>query len=223
MPETNIPAGIVPQKDGSYMISFETPDGATLSPDLLETLARISRRTGCIVHLTTAQKVMLLGLDLEAAEAALSELEAGGAPVRKARDLSQPRVCVGKPYCKLALQETFSFSKAIYDRLARTPIPPKMKVAVAGCPACCSWANCLDVGFVGVRSGWKVFVGGHGGARPRPGIEMGKVADAEEAARLLGRIAEFFASEVKKKARLARMIDKVGEEEFRKRVGLSPS
>lgn len=202
------------------MISFELPNGACMTPDILKTLADVARRHNCLLHVTTAQKIMILGLDFQQAEDCLEVLEDAGLSVRKARDLSQPRVCVGKPYCKLALQDTFSLARYLYERLARTPIAPKMKVAVSGCPACCSWANIVDVGFVGVKSGWKVFLGGHGGARPILGKEMGKIETREEAASLLKMIAELFSSEVKKKARLSRIIKRIGEDEFKKKVGL---
>ncbi|OCC14166.1 Nitrite and sulphite reductase 4Fe-4S domain [Dissulfuribacter thermophilus] len=219
MEEKKIP-GIVPQKDGSYMISFELPNGACLSPEALELLAQIGREHNCLIHVTTAQKIMLLGMDFDQAKDVLERLDAAGLSVRKARDLSQPRVCVGKPYCKLALKDTFALSKYLYDRLSRKPVAPKLKVAVSGCPACCSWANMVDVGFVGVRSGWKVFIGGHGGARPKLGEEMGKVETHEEAAALLERIAELFTSEVKKKARLEHIIKRIGLETFKEKVGL---
>ncbi len=219
MSEQMIP-GIVPQKDGSYMISFELPNGACMTPEILETLATISRQHNCLVHVTTAQKIMLLGMDFDQAKDVLKRLEDAGLSVRKTRDLSQPRVCVGKPYCKLALQDTFSLAQYLYERLSRKPIAPKMKVAVAGCPACCSWANIIDVGFVGVKSGWKVFIGGHGGARPVLAEEMGKVTSHEEAAALLERIADLFTSEVKKKARLSHIIKRIGVDEFKRRVGL---
>ncbi len=64
MSEQMIP-GIVPQKDGSYMISFELPNGACMTPEILETLADISRQHKCLVHVTTAQKIMLLGMDFD--------------------------------------------------------------------------------------------------------------------------------------------------------------
>ncbi len=220
MEPNTIPAGIAPQKDGSFMISFEIPNGACLSPDALELLAQIAREHKCLVHVTTAQKIMLLGLNMEKAKDVLMRLEGAGIYVRKQRDISQPRVCVGRPYCKLAMQDTFSLANYLYDKLSRVPIAPKLKVAVSGCPACCSWANIMDVGFVGVRSGWKVFIGGHGGARAKLGEEMAKVVTNEEAAALLERIIKVFNDNVKKKARLEHIIKRIGTENFKRQVGI---
>ncbi len=213
--------GLVPQKDGSFAIFVEVPNGACLEPNDLKTLAGMMEELGCRVHVTTAQKLMILDLkNEESGKRALDILSGTRLYSKTALDLSQPRVCVGKPYCKLALQETFSLAETIMERLAREPIARKMKVGVAGCPACCSWANILDVGFVGVKSGYQVFIGGHGGARPVIGEKMGLVTTHDEAVELLLKIVTLFRENVKKKSRLERVIKKIGLEEFKKAVGL---
>jgi len=209
--------GLVVQGDGSRAITIECPNGI-VSPAVMDTVSGIAKELGATVHLTTAQKLMLLGLDEEGGIRALGLLDAAGAPVRRQRDLSQPRVCVGMPHCKLALQETFPLGRLLYEELGRTPIPPKLKVAVSGCPACCSWSNCMDLGFVGVKSGFIVMIGGHGGARPRVGEEIGKISTHGEAVHILRKLAELFSGEVKMKSRVDRMVKKLGIEEVRRRI-----
>lgn len=209
--------GLVPQKDGSVALSIECLNGC-VSPQQLIEIARIAQEAKAILHITTAQKIMLLGMQEEAGIKALKALDELGVSVRKARDLSQPRVCVGKPFCKLALQDTFSLGEYLYKALARTPIPPKLKVAVSGCPAACSWSNCLDLGFVGIKSGYIVMIGGHGGAKPRAAVELCRITTHEEAGRILGKLAEIFSQEVKLKARVDKLIQKMGLEELKKRL-----
>ncbi len=211
--------GLMIQKDGSYALTMECPNGC-IEPALLEQVARAAGEKQAIVHLTTAQKIMFLGLDEERAKALMETLEKEGASFRKARDLSHPRVCVGQPYCKLAFQDTFKLGDVLYKELARQPIPPKLKVGVSGCPACCSWANLMDLGFMGVRSGYKVLVGGHGGAKPKIGQEIATITSPDEAVKILKGLAEIFSAEVKKKSRLERVVSKLGLEEIKKRLGL---
>ncbi|MEZ0329254.1 MAG: hypothetical protein ABWK15_06825 [Dissulfuribacterales bacterium] len=170
---------------------------------------------------TSAQKIMLLGLDQNTGQRAMDILKGAGASIRKARDISQPRVCMGKPYCKLALQETFPLGEYIYNELARTPIPPKLKIAVAGCPACCSWANMMDIGFTGRKSGFVVMLGGHGGSRPTIGQEAGRISSHKEAGEIIKRLAAMFSEHVKIKSRVDRLIEKTGLEEVKKGLGLS--
>ncbi len=210
--------GLIPQKDGSVALSIECLNGCISTQQLTE-IARIADEAKAIIHLTTAQKIMLLGMTEEAGIKVLNTLNELGLPVRKTRDLSQPRVCVGKPFCKLALQDTFSLGEYLYKELARTPIPPKLKVAVSGCPAACSWANCLDLGFVGIKSGYIVMVGGHGGARPKAAVELCRITTHEEAAQILRKLAAIFSKEVKLKARVDKLIQKMGIEGLKTELG----
>jgi len=212
--------GLMIQKDGSYALTMECSNGC-IEPGLLEKIGQAAKEQQAIVHLTTAQKVMFLGLDEARAKALMEALEKEGAVFRKARDLSHPRVCVGKPYCKLAFQDTFKLGDILYKELARQPIPPKLKVGVSGCPACCSWANLMDLGFMGVRSGYKVLIGGHGGAKPKIGQEIATIATPQEAVDILKKAAELFSEEVKKKSRMERVVSKLGVDEIKKRLGLS--
>ncbi len=212
--------GLVPQKDGSYAIYIEVPNGACPSASDLKALSEISEEFDCKVHITTAQKFMLLNLTKETGQRALEKLSKTNLYTKTARDISQPRVCVGRPYCKFALQETFPFSDAIIQTIGRQPIARKLKVGIAGCPACCSWANVLDVGFVGIKRGFQVYVGGHGGVRPTPGQNIALIKTYEEGVELLSKIAALFTENVKIKSRLDRVIKKIGMERFLKEIGL---
>lgn len=209
--------GAVLQKDGSFAITVECPKGI-LEPAILDALSRISRELGARIHPTIAQKMMILGLTEEQATRSMEILEEAGASVRKARDVSHPRVCVGRPFCKLAFQDTFALSEYLFTRMARAPIKPKLKVGISGCPACCTWANMMDIGFVGVRSGYKVFAGGHGGARPTPGQELFTIQDKEQAARILETSVAMFNEVVQKKARFELVIRKLGMDQVRARL-----
>ncbi len=210
--------GLIPQKDGSWAISIELP-GAQLQAQVLSVLANLAEK-GAIIHPTTAQKIMILGLEEETAKHALSLLEEAGAMIRKSGKSLQPRTCVGLPYCKLALQETLRFSQALYEAFPAEDLPHKLKVGVSGCPACCSWANLLDLGFVGVRSGFKVYVGGKGGYKPTLGSYLTAVSSLEEAVSLMRGVLDFFKKYGQKKKRLGSIIE--GEElaALKKHLGL---
>ena len=216
--QKNIP-GLGLKKDGSYGFTVECPNGI-ITEQVLKASYEACRKFNCRLHITTAQKLMFLDLDLESGAGALEMLEEAGASVRKARDLSQPRICVGKPYCKFAVQETFALGQKLYDELARTPTPPKMKYAVSGCFACCAWSNLVDLGFAGVKSGFRVFIGGHGGARATVGTEIGKVQSHDEAVEVLRRMAELFSREITRKGRVSKVVKDLGVEEVKTYLGL---
>jgi NAD(P)H-nitrite reductase large subunit len=203
--------GLVLQKDGSFALTVECVSGC-VSPQIMEAVARVAREYKALVHLTMGQKLKLLGLNQESGPQALL--------YERARDLFQARVCVGKPFCPLALQETFSLARYLFTELARVPTPPKLKVGVSGCPACCSWANLMDLGFVGLRKGFRVIVGGHGGYRPREGQPIGLVVTHEEVAEVLRRLTQLFTEETQKKGRVDRIVENLGLDRVKNRLGL---
>jgi NAD(P)H-nitrite reductase large subunit len=210
--------GLIPQKDGSFAITIECPNGI-VSPEIMSLVSELSKRHNFITHLTIAQKIMLLGMNMDVALDVLNKLDSAGAIVRKARDLCHPRVCVGTPFCKLALQDTFSLGEYLYKETSRIPIPPKMKIAIAGCPANCTWAMNIDLGFMGLKSGYNVFIGGKGGTKPQMGIEVGKITTHEEAAEIVRRLSKLFSENVKIKSRVAHLVNKLGIEEVKKQIG----
>ncbi|NPA49321.1 MAG: hypothetical protein GXO20_05010 [Thermodesulfobacteria bacterium] len=212
--------GLIPQKDGSFAISIELPEGK-ISAEILKALARLAEE-GAFVHPTTAQKVMILGLaNEETAVKALRDLEEAGARIRKSGKSLQPRTCVGLPWCKLALQETFPLALAIYEAFPQEELPHKFKIGVAGCPACCSWANVLDLGFVGVRGGFKVYLGGKGGYKTKEGLYLTKVETIEEALDLTRRILDLFKARGAKKKRFATVVSKMSPEELAEALRIS--
>ena len=216
--EVQVP-GLKKKKDGSYSITIECPSG-NVSGKFLEAITRIKEEFDVIVHLTSVQKIMLLGLDRQTGKKALSMLDAAGAAVKTKRTLSQAMVCIGKPFCPLGIQETMPLSEYLYNEVADLEIPPKMKLAISGCSACCSWSNMVDVGFIGVKKGYRVMVGGHGGYRPVIGRKAGVVDSYEQAAEIVKKVRDIFAEHIGKKGRVSDVIDKIGFEDFREKLGL---
>ncbi len=211
-------AGLMAKNDGSYGILIECP-GGIVNPEILEGVLKISRKHNAKAHLTTSQKIMILDLDKEAGIEAISLIEQAGGTIKKTVDISQAMTCVGKPYCSFSLQETLPLAEYLYKEIARTQIPPKLKVAIAGCPACCSWANLVDVGFVGTKGGFKVLIGGHGGYKPTPGTEIGKISTPEEAANILKKVASLFIKHTPKKGRFDKVINIIGIETVKTQLG----
>ncbi len=214
MNEKNIP-GLVRKRNGSYGFTVECPNGL-ITAQILRAAHEACTRFNCRLHITTAQKLMFIDLDEQSGPSAMELLENAGASIRKARDLSQPRICIGQPYCKFAVQDTLTLGQKLYDELARMPTPPKLKYAVSGCLACCAWSNLVDLGFAGVKSGFRIFVGGHGGFRPITGTEIGKIQSHEEAVKVLQRMAELFARETPKKGRVAKIVKNMNVEDIKR-------
>ncbi len=213
-------AGLKKKKDGSYSISIECPSG-NVSTNVLRSVTSIAEKYGARVHLTTVQKIMLLDLNEKGGREAMRVLKKSGIPVKSKRTLSQAMVCVGKPYCPLGLQETMPLARYLYDQVSHLEIPPKLKMAISGCPACCSWANMVDVGFVGTRKGFKVLIGGHGGYKPVVGKLLGTVSSKHEIVEVVRKATGIFIAHTRKRGRMSDVIDKLGLDFFKKEIPLS--
>lgn len=81
----------------------------------------------------------------------------------------------------------------------------------------------MDLGFVGLRNGFRVIVGGHGGYKPREGQPIGHVVTHEEAVEVLRRLTQLFSEQTEKKGRVDRIIDNLGLDLVKERLGLKSS
>ena len=97
-------------------------------------------------------------------------------------------------------------------------LPGKFKLGVSGCPNQCAETCIKDIGLVGAPKGWKLLVGGNGGAKARLSLELAKDLSTERALELIDKIIEFYKSNAKTHQRLGAMIEKMGFEQFKSAV-----
>jgi len=208
------------QNDGSYALTLEFASGM-VSPSILETVKHIVDSEGARLHITISQKLMLLDLSREAARKAAERLKAADANFKYPKQVYQPRVCVGSRYCKLGLRDTIAFGNQIYEKYSGLDIPYKIKIGVSGCRASCSHSMFADVGFIGRKSGYKIFVGGKSGIDPIMGRSLPELYNEKKALQILGRGIELYcehAGPEKQFQRLSHIIEKLGFEKFQKMV-----
>jgi len=208
------------QNDGSYALTLEFASGM-VSPSILETVKHIIDSEGARLHLTISQKLMLLELSEEAARRAAERLKAAGANFKYPKQVYQPRVCVGSKYCKLGLQDTLAFGDQVYEKYSGLDIPYKIKIGVSGCRASCAHSTLADIGFIGRKSGYKIFVGGKSGIEPIIGRPLHGLYHEKKALQILGRAIEIYCEHVdveKQFQRLSHVIEKLGFEKFQTMV-----
>ncbi len=188
-----LPAGRLPQKVLSAVLSLQ-------------------EKYGFDTYFTTMQNLRLLGIADEDREDIKKILIEAGAAIKGPGMFPMPRICVGRPYCNLALVDTKEVSDAIWNRFGgRTGVKPRYKIAVAACPACCSGSVATDIGIVATRSGYDVYVGGKGGPRPKAGRRIARRAGMEEMLDIIGKLADFHFEKTSQKYRMSKLIN---EEDF---------
>ncbi|WP_029898745.1 sulfite reductase [Desulfohalovibrio reitneri] len=209
---TTIPEGAVKQRDGTYALKPRTPLGR-VTPEILETAARVAREHGAeYIKLTSGQRLLLAGFPEENVAAAAEDLGELG---RVCKHYVQ--ACPGNETCAHGLDDSMGLGKRIEDMLfERDDLPGKVKAGVSGCPRCCAESMVRDIGLVATPSGWRVIFGGNAGFKPRVGDVVAEKVTADEALDIVRKLLDFYAREGKPKQRTARFAEKVGLDALRR-------
>ena len=209
------------QQDGSYALTIGFAAGM-IPASMLDTINRIVKEEGALLHITTAQKLMLLNLTKEASLRSRKTLTNAGAHFKYSRQVYQPRVCVGSKYCKIGLMDTLALGELIHEHASGLDIPcNKIKIGVSGCAASCAHSTLADIGFVGKQNGYTVFMGGKAGYKPIQGRIIASSVNEEKALKLIVRSVDIYRDNVEKGKKLVRLYDVIeimGFEKFKKRL-----
>lgn len=216
MPDS--PRGAFIQRDKkSYAIVPRTPVGL-VTPDLLENIARVSRKYNIpIIKLTSAQRLALVGLQPEVVEEVWQEL---GTDVGPAVGLCVHYVqaCPGTTVCKFGVLDSLGLGLRLEKMLVGLDLPAKAKIGVSGCPNNCGEAYVRDFGVFGKKTGWTFIFGGNSGARPRIGDVLADKLTDDQVVELAQKCIDYYKANAKGKERTARFIERIGIEEFKKAV-----
>ena len=143
--------GVHRQKDGDLYVGVAPVvgriDGATLT-GLADLVERYAVRG---VRLTAYQKLVVLGVDPDDAEALVADLEAIGLSARPSNWRRNTMACTGIEYCKLAIVETKGRAQRLVAELERRfpDLDTPVTVNVNGCPNACARTQVADIGLKG--------------------------------------------------------------------------
>ena len=198
------------QKDGkTYAVQTRIPAGE-VTPEALETLARIARTYHIpLVKITSGQRFLLVGVKEEDIAAVRKDLKnLGTASITPGVRYVQS--CPGNAYCKNGTQDSLALAKQLSADFAGQEFPAKIKIGVSGCPRCCGESKVRDIGVMGSAKGWTVFFGGHSAFHVKEGTEVASVLSADEVRDLVGRLLAYYRTKGKTKERTSRFIERVG-------------
>jgi sulfite reductase (ferredoxin) len=146
--------GVHQQKDGRVFIGV-APTVGRISGTLLIQLADLIEKYGAAgARLTAYQKIVVLGVDAERAEALVEELETIGLSARPSNWRRNTMACTGIEFCKLAIVDTKNRSADLITTLEqRFPVgdfgEQGITVNVNGCPNACARTQVADIGLKG--------------------------------------------------------------------------
>ena len=210
--------GVIIQRDKkTYAVAPHIPCGV-VSPATLRKIADVAEKHNvAALKITSAARIAIVGLREDEIDAVWSELEmAPGAAVGLC--VRSIKACPGTTFCKKGQQDSLGLGMELDAKYHGVELPGKFKLGVSGCPNQCAETCIKDIGIVGMAKGWKVLVGGNGGARARLGQELEKNLSTGEVNELIEKIIEFYKANAKPHQRLGALIDQMGFDEFKKAI-----
>jgi len=210
--------GVIIQRDKqTYAIAPHIPCGV-VRPETLRRLADVAEKYGAkALKITSASRIAIVGIDEKNVDTIWSQLGmspgfAVGLCVRSVK------ACPGTTFCKRGMQDSLGVGLKLDDKYHGMEMPGKFKLGVSGCPNQCAETCIKDIGLVGMKNGWKILVGGNGGAKARLSRELTKDLTTEQTLELIDKIIEYYKDNARPHQRLGAMIEKMGFENFKSAV-----
>lgn len=208
--------GAIVQRDRqTYAITPHLPAGLA-TPGQLEQIAAVARRYNCRLKLSSAQRMMIIGLTEADIDAAWVDL-AGMRPARPFGScVRSVKICPGTDFCKRGQQDSVALGLQLDERFQAKDLPWKLKMSVSGCMNDCAEACIKDIALLGTTKGWHLQVGGNGGSAPRLSQRLLEhIATEEEALAAVERLVKWFIAQ-NRKCRIGKLIEEIGLDEVRK-------
>jgi NAD(P)H-nitrite reductase large subunit len=210
--------GVIIQRDKkSYAVAPHIPCGV-VQPETLRKLADVAEKYGAqALKITSAARIAMVGVDEKDVDKIWSDLGmspgyAVGLCVRSVK------ACPGTTFCKRGLQDSLGIGLKLDGKYHGMELPAKFKIGVSGCPNQCAETCIKDVGLVGTPKGWKVLIGGNGGAKPRLAVELAKDLTGEQAIELIDKVIQYYKDNAKPHQRLGSMLEKMEFDDFKSAV-----
>jgi sulfite reductase (ferredoxin) len=144
--------GIHPQRDGRVYVGA-APVVGRIDGEVLASLADLAEQFGRgRIRLTAQQKLVILDVEPDRADALAEELDGIGLQVRPHPIRRSTMACTGIEFCKLAIVNTKDTARVLVEKIeARRPdLDVPLAVHVNGCPNSCARFQVADIGLKGM-------------------------------------------------------------------------
>ncbi len=208
--------GVIIQRDKkTYAVAPHIPCGI-VTPELLRKLADAAEKYNApALKITSAARIAIVGLEESSVDNVWADLDMdkGAAVGLCVRSI---KACPGTSFCKRGIRDSLGMGLQLDKKYHGLELPGKMKMGVSGCPNQCAETCIKDIGLVGFSKGWKVLIGGNGGAMPRLSHEIAKDLSDEEALEMIEQLIQFYKANARPHQRIGLMIQLMGGiEEFK--------
>jgi len=206
--------GAILQRDReTYGIAPHIPGGITDSATLRK-ICDVADKYNLQLKLTSAQRIALFGVREEDLDKVWAEVdEKPGAAIGLC--VRSIKICPGTTHCKRGIQDSVSLGLKIDALYHALPLPNKVKMGVSGCMLSCAEVAVKDIGIMGTPKGWKIFVGGNAGARPRLADLLTETpADEDAVLAVVDKVINWYRG-CGREVRIGTIVEEMGIEQFR--------
>jgi len=217
MKKDMVEKGAILQRDReTYGIAPHIPGGITDTATLRK-ICDVADKYNLKVKLTSAQRIALFGIREEDIDRIWEEVdEKPGAAIGLC--VRSIKICPGTTHCKRGVQDSVTLGLKIDSRYHALPLPNKVKMGVSGCMLSCAEVSVKDIGILGTPKGWRIFVGGNAGARPRLADLLVEVpADDEAVLAVVEKVIDWYRG-CGREVRIGVIVEEMGIEKFRAEV-----
>jgi nitrite reductase (NADH) large subunit len=181
------------QKNGTYSVVPRIP-GGEITPERLIVIGEVARDFGLYTKITGGQRIDLFGARVEQLPLIWKRLVDAGMESGHAygKALRTVKSCVGSTWCRYGVQDSVTLAIDLELRYRGLRAPHKIKAGVSGCARECAEAQSKDIGVIATETGWNLYVGGNGGARPRHADLFMTSIDTETLVRTIDRFLMFY-------------------------------
>ncbi|MBI5816012.1 MAG: hypothetical protein HZB29_10455 [Nitrospinae bacterium] len=124
------------------------------------------------------------------------------------------KMCSAETFCERFVRPVLGLALEIDRRFRGETLPAKLSIGVAGCARSCSEPATKDIGVTGHPDGYEIKVGGAAGLKPKVGVRLAIMESEEDVLAVIGRIISFARERGGSHARLWKLIEQTGFEEF---------
>ena len=204
----------IKQRDGTYAIVL---DKALVTPQELKRIAEAMEEFDVkLVKFTESQRMVIVGIDPEKIDEFCEKAGVKVAPAT-GKVVRSVKFCPGKALCTMGLQDSIAMAERLM-KFEGLEFPDKVKIAISGCPNSCTEPAVRDIGLMGTKDGFTLYVGGSAGRKPRIGRVLTEKLSMDEAEELVEKILEFYKNNADKGKRLGEFIDSIDWDRFKDSV-----
>jgi nitrite reductase (NADH) large subunit len=166
------------QKDGMYFVVPQMYGGMTNAGELRK-IADVADKYGVeTLAITSEQRIHLMGLKKEELPKVWSDLNMPLSATYGNR-VQNVKTCVGEHICQCDKREALQLSANLEKKTEYLMTPYRVKIGVSACLHNGAGSTTKDMGVIGTKRGWEIYVGGSSGRNVKAG-QLFTVAETEE-------------------------------------------